>query len=261
MRPACAMFVCCLLWSQPLHAVNQVSIHDVASRPGVTIRVLVIKPERHVATILLFPGGNGRVSFKPDGSTGYRGFPVRRPELFARQGFMTAVINVASDTPVGHFFRDGATHREDIRRVIAFLRKEANVPLWLLGHSAGSTSVANAAITLRDADFAGIVLISSENGKPDLRSGNLDALNIEEITLPALVVHHEQDDCAYTLFRNIPQLMARLNRSSRSELMSFKGGGPVAGDSCGSLHYHGFPGLEQEVATRIGEWIKASPRQ
>lgn len=261
MRPACAMFFYCVVWSQLLHAANQVSIHDVATRPGVTVRVLEIKPERYVATILLFPGGNGRVSFQPDGSTSYRGFPVRRPELFAQQGFMTAVIGVASDTPFRHFFRDDAAHREDIRHVMAFLRQEANVPLWLLGHSAGSTSVANAAITLRDADPAGIVLISSENGKPDLRSGNLDVLNIEEITVPALVVHHEQDDCAYTLFRHIPQLMARLKRSIRSELMSFRGGGPVAGDSCSSLHYHGFPGLEQEVATRIGEWIKALPKQ
>lgn len=260
-RPTGVLFFLCMLWSQLLQAANQISIHEVATRPGVTVRLLLIEPERPVATLLLFPGGNGRVSFQPDGTTGYRGFPVRKPELFAQLGFMTAVINVASDAPVTHFHRDGAAHQEDIRHVMAFLRKRANAPLWLLGHSAGSTSVASAAITLRNAPPAGIVLVSSENGKADSRSGYLDILKMEEIALPTLVVHHEQDECPYTQFRNIPPLMARLQRSTRSELLSFKGGGPVSGDSCGSLHFHGFPGLESQVATRIGEWIKSALKQ
>ncbi len=258
LRVACLMLSACALQPQALFAENLVSVRDVATRPGVTVRVLVIKPERPIATILLFPGGAGRVSFQPDGSTGYRGFPVRKPELFAQQGFMTAVINAASDAPAKHFFRDTAAHADDIRHVIAFLRKEADVPLWLVGHSAGSTSVANAAIKLRDEGSVGIVLISSENGKPDLRSGNLDGLNIERITVPTLVVHHEQDECEYTLFINARRLMGRLKKAVKSELISFKGGGPASGDPCGSLHYHGFPGLEQDVAPRIAEWIKAT---
>ncbi|MEQ1774652.1 MAG: alpha/beta hydrolase, partial [Burkholderiales bacterium] len=258
---SCLMLFGSAFWPQALGAENQISVHVVATRPGVTVQVLVIKPEKPVATILLFPGGAGRVSFQPDGSTSYRGFPVRKPELFVQQGFMTAVINASSDVPARHFFRDTATHATDIRHAIAFLRKQANIPLWLLGHSAGSTSVANAAISLSDEGFAGIVLISSENGKPDLRSGYLDKLSIEEITVPTLIVHHEQDECEYTLFTNAQQLMARLKKASKSELISFKDGGPVSGDKCGSLHYHGLPGLEQEAASRIADWIKSARKQ
>lgn len=69
-----------------------------------------------------------------------------------------------------------------------------------MGHSAGSTSVVNAAVALRGEGVAGIVLISSENGKPDRRSGYLDELKVEEITLPTLAVHHEQDECACTQY-------------------------------------------------------------
>jgi len=76
-----------------------------------------------------------------------------------------------------------------------------------------------------------------------------------------LVVHHEQDECEYTLFINAQRLMGRLKKAAKSELISFKGGGPVSGDKCGSLHYHGFPGLEQEVASRIAAWIKAHLKQ
>lgn len=251
----------CALWPQSINAQNAISIHEVATRPGVTVSVLMHSPEQPIATVLLFPGGNGRIRFQPDGSTSYRGFPVHKPELFAQRGFVTAVINVASDVPAGHFLRITAAHADDIRHVIAFLRKETNIPLWLVGHSAGSTSVANAGISLRNEGLAGIVLISSENGKPDLRSGYLDRLNIEEIALPTLVVHHEQDECDYTLFVNARRLMGRLKKAARSELISFKGGGPVSGDKCGSLHYHGFPGLEQEVASRIADWIKVNLKQ
>lgn len=261
LRVACLALSACALRPQALLAENQIFVRDVATRPGVTVPVLVIKPERPIATILLFPGGAGRVTFQLDGSTGYRGFPVRKPELFAQQGFVTAVISAASDAPTTHIFRETAAHADDIRHVIALLRKEANVPLWLVGHSAGSVSVANAAINLRDEGIAGIVLISSKNGKPDPRSGNLDGLNIESITVPTLVVHHEQDECAYTQFINARRLMGRLKKAGKSELISFKGGGPVGGDPCGSLHYHGFPGLEQDVAPRIAEWIKATLRQ
>lgn len=251
----------CMLWPCSLMADHHVAVHNVATRPGVTVPVLMIKPEKPVATILLFPGGAGRVTFQPDGSTGYRGFPLRKPELFTQLDFVTAVINAASDIPATHFFRNTATHAEDIRHVVAFLRKQSDLPLWLVGHSAGSTSVAHAAITLKDEGIAGIVLISSENGKPDRRSGYLDPLRIEQITLPTLVVHHEQDECEYTLFANAQRLIGRLKKSAKSELIALRGGGPVSGDACGSLHYHGFPGLEQEVASRISDWIRAPPRR
>ena len=180
---------------------------------------------------------------------------LRPGALFAQQGFMTAVINAPSDRP-SHFRRDTAAHAEEVRHVMAYLRKEANITLWLVGHSAGSTSVANAAINLRDAGPGGIVLISSENGKPDPRSGNLDGLNIEEITVPALMVHHTQDACEYTLYRNAQRLTGRLKKVIKSELIPFTGGGPVGGDACGSLNHHGFPGIEHVVAYRIGDWIK-----
>lgn len=248
-------------WVATAHGTDRIAIHEIPTRVGVSVPVMVITPEKPSAAILLFPGGNGRVTYHSDGSTGYRGFPVRKPGLFAQQGFLIAVMNTSSDTPPRHFFRDSSSHTEDIHHVIAFLRKETDKPLWLVGHSAGSTSVANAAIQLRNAGITGIVLISSENGKPDLRSGYLDKLNVGEITVPTLVVHHEQDECEFTLFENAQKLMRRLNKSVKAELVAFNGGGPVSGDRCGSLHYHGFPGIEQEVAARIAGWIKATINQ
>jgi len=259
MKPAALL--CCALWPIAVCAAEEIRVHDVPTRPGVTVSVLVIKPERPLATLLLFPGGTGRVSFRPDGTTTYRGFPVRNPHLFVQQGFVTAVINAPSDrlpNPAMHFFRDTAAHAEEVRQVIALLRKEANVPVWLVGHSAGGISVANSAIRLRDGGPDGIVLMSAVAGKYYRYSTSVDGLDIERITVPVLVLNHEEDECEWTQLRNARLLMERLKKAPRSELMSFKGGGPVEGDVCGSLHYHGFPGIEQEVVSRIADWIKTT---
>jgi pimeloyl-ACP methyl ester carboxylesterase len=252
---------CLTLWPIALYGENSISVHDIPTRPGVTVSVLLVKPEQPVATILLLPGGVGRISFQPDGSTGYSGFPVRKPALFAEQGLAAAVIKPPTDrlpNPAMTFFRTSEAHAEDLRYVIAVLRKETGVPVWLVGHSNGTTSAANAAIRIRGGAPDGIVLISSKVGKRDQWDPVLDFIDVEQITVPTLVVHHELDECEFTLFRNTPSLMARLKKATKAELISFKGGGPVQGDACRSLHYHGFPGIEQEVTSRIADWIKST---
>jgi len=253
------LLIACTISHQAARAANEVSMHELATRPGVTVQVMLIKPEQAVGMLLIFPGGNGLVTFNRDGTTGYRGFPVKNPAIFARHGFVVAVINAPSDQP-SYFRRDSRAHTEDVARVLEFLRQQSDQPLWLVGHSAGSTSVANVAIELRAQRPMGIVLMSSENGRSDTRSGYLDPLKIEDINLPVLVIHHRQDECPFTLFSNAQKMSQRLKSSPRTELLSFSGGGPVTGDTCGSLHYHGYPGIEEEVAARVAAWIKAQPK-
>jgi hypothetical protein len=40
-------------------------------------------------------------------------------------------------------------HSEDIDAVVKFLKKQANIPIWVIGSSSGSTSAANAGINLK----------------------------------------------------------------------------------------------------------------
>jgi hypothetical protein len=70
-----------------------------------------------------------------------------------------------------------------------------------------------------------------------------------------LVVHHEQDACRWCLYRDVPRLMNRLAPVPRKELIAFRGG-DNHGDPCEALSYHGYNGLENEVVSRIGGWIK-----
>ena len=77
---------------------------------------------------------------------------------------------------------------------------------------------------------------------------------LEKLTVPVLVVHHEQDACRVCLFRDMPRLMEKLAAVPRKELMTLRGG-ENQGDPCEALAYHGFNGLEAEVVGRITAWI------
>jgi pimeloyl-ACP methyl ester carboxylesterase len=242
---------------------SEVSVKDIPTRAGVTQRVLLIKPEKPVASVVLFAGGNGLVAIGADGRPGRGGnFLVRSREHFAREQLLVAVVDAPSDRidgPALDFFRQSAEHAHDIAQVIALLRQEAKVPVWLVGTSRGTTSVANVAIRLRENGPDGVVFTASMVGADRER---LPAMAIETIRVPVLVVHHEEDQCKYCLYSDVPGLMTGLKGAPKLELIAFKGGGPVRGDPCLAFHYHGFVGIEEQVVRRIADWIKAqsSPR-
>ena len=79
---------------------------------------------------------------------------------------------------------------------------------------------------------------------------------LEKITIPVLVVHHEQDDCKHCRFALIPALMAKLTATPRKELLTFRGGKNI-GDACQAQAYHGFNGIESEVVTAVAKWIRS----
>ncbi len=261
-RWACALAnVMCagLLWGcGSVYAQHDISVHKLATRAGVTLEILLIKPPEPVATILFFPGGGGRIRFAADGSTSFQGYPARNPVLLAIQGLLTAVMGAPSDLPSGPQVRDSPELAEDVRHVMDFLRSQTALPIWLVGHSSGTTAVANAAIRLNNQGMAGLVLMSSKTGRPDTRTGYLDILKLNAISVPVLVVSHKDDACSYTLHTHAVRLVRRFSKAPKAELMTFRGGGPAEGDPCGSRHFHGFPGLANKVSARMAQWIRVA---
>ncbi len=233
---------------------------DVPSRPGVTQRILVLEPERPRAAIVLFAGGHGGLQIAPDGSLtwGKGNFLVRSRQLFASHELLVAVMDAPSDRqqpPHLSGFRQTREHVTDIKAVIAWLRQQADVPVWLIGTSRGTQSVAFVATQLARGDGGpdGIVLTSTIlTDKPDSRP--VPAMALRQITIPTLVVHHKQDGCDLCRYADLPKLMDGLTRTSRKELLAFDGG-TSRGDPCEALAYHGFNGLEQDVVARIAAWI------
>ncbi|MPM16373.1 hypothetical protein SDC9_62752 [bioreactor metagenome] len=241
-------------------AQTTTKVVDVPTRAGVTDRILYISPPDPKATLLLFPGGHGGLQIFPNGSLkwGEGNFLVRTRQLYADQGVAVAVVDAPSDRqspPYLGGFRQKPEHAADIKALIAWARANANGPVWLLGTSRGTQSVAYAATELQGPDAPdGIVLSSSILSDPKGRP--VPAMPLGKIKLPVLVEHHEQDACEHCSYADLPALMNKLGNAPRKELLSFKGG-QNTGDPCEAFAYHGFNGLEAEVVKQTVDWILA----
>jgi pimeloyl-ACP methyl ester carboxylesterase len=234
----------------------------IPTRPGVTGAFLLVRPSgAPVASVVLFAGGNGLLALG-SGKLGLAGnFLVRNRGRFASQGMLVAVIDSPSDHPGGlDGFRTGAAHAEDVRAVIAALRQEASVPVWLIGTSMGTVSAANGAARLTAGGPDGIVLTSTVTRVGRERIETVGDVPLAEIRVPTLIVHHKNDACKATPYADTPSLLRDLKQAPKRELLAFDGGDSPRSGPCEAFAAHGYVGLDAEVVTAIVSWIKATPR-
>lgn len=238
----------------------------IDTRPGVSLAFMLIEPVKPEAAVLLFAGGDGRLKLSPpfhSSPAGYgalrNNFLVRSRQLFAQAGMLVAVVDAASDFQGADGLlgeRAGRKHAEDIGAVIAYVRRRAAVPVWVVGTSRGTISAANAAAQLGKDAPAGVVLTAVVTQASRHRPQTVYDVRLERIRLPVLLVHHKNDTCAVSPVAGAADLERRLKNAARVELLSFQGGEAARGEACGALSPHGFLGIEREVVGAIAAWIK-----
>ncbi len=233
---------------------------DIPTRPGVMQRMVLLSPPQPKAAVVLLPGGHGGLQIFANGSMkwGDGNFLVRTRQLFAAQGLAVAVVDAPSDRQVPPFlagFRQTPEHVADMRAVIAWMRENYRVPVWLVGTSRGTQSVAYVATELSGVDAPDGIVLSSTILSDD-KGRSVLAMPLDKIHIPTLVVHHEQDGCAHCPFSKIPALMEKLQNAADKQLLSFQGG-ENKGDPCAAFAYHGFNGLESDVVRKTAAWILA----
>lgn len=74
--------------------------------------------------------------------------------------------------------------------------------------------------------------------------------------MPALVVHHQEDECKTTPVSGAKDIKAALTGAKASEFIVVTGG-DRKGDPCEGDSHHGFLGIEKKVADAIAAWIKS----
>lgn len=251
------LFLACAAQAYGQVAQNAV---DVPTRPGVTQRMLVLSPPQPKAAVILFAGGHGGLQIFPNGTFrwGEGNFLVRTRQLFADQGLLAVIVDAPSDRqspPYLSGFRQTPEHAADIKAVIAWLRTRAKIPVWLVGTSRGTQSAAYIALQLDGPEGPdGLVLTSTILS--DRKSRPVPDMELDQLHVPVLVVHHEQDGCKLCSFSLISALMQRLERAPKKQLLAFQGG-ENRGDPCEAYAYHGYNGIEREVVTQIAAWILA----
>ena len=246
------------------HAAAQTAsrVVDIPTRAGVTQRLLVLTPPEPKAVAILFAGGHGGLQIYSGGDMqfGKGNFLIRTRQLFADQGVQVVIVDTPSDRqspPYLSGFRQTPEHLADIKAVIAWSRTQNDLPVWLVGTSRGTQSAAAVAVATSGdkAGPDGLVLTSSiMQEAPGYRA--VPDMPLDKLTIPVLVVHHEQDGCRSCLFSNVPAMMDKLTAAPRKQLLTFKGGNN-RGDPCEALAYHGFNGLEADVVAQTAGWMLA----
>jgi hypothetical protein len=119
---------------------------SVRTPRGAKQAFILVRPEKPVAAVILFAGGHGALGLRSASSMrwGAGNFLVRSRKLFADQNLMVAVIDAPSDKQDGMnaIFRMSRSHADDIGAVAAYLKKQAAIPVWLVGTSMGTFSAA-----------------------------------------------------------------------------------------------------------------------
>lgn len=249
-----------VLWFFVTLAFGQAAptVVDIPTRPGVTQRLLVLAPPSPKAAVILFAGGHGGLQIVADGSFGWGkgNFLIRSRQLFVDQGLLTVVIDAPSDRQSPPFlagYRQGPEHAADVQAVIAWVRQQAGLPVWLVGTSRGTQSIAAVATRLSRADGPdGLVLTSTILTDP--KAPAVPAMALDKLSIPVLVAHHELDGCSHCAYGEIPNLMQKLSALPRQQLLSFRAG-ISRGDPCEAMAYHGFNGIEREVVGQIAGWM------
>ena len=233
------------------------------TRPNVTETVVAVRPSgKPTATLVVFVGGAGKLDLTP------RGLPRDTPSLFVKRraqladrGFVVALLDAPSDRPVEGLlgFRTSREHSVDVGAVIARLRHDDAVPVWLVGMSMGTVSAASAAARLGRNGPDGLVLISSVTRTHPYMRESLGDVPLESIRVPILIVHHRHDECETAQYDDASALPRRLVGAKRVELVTLDGGPPPRGLPCGPESPHAFLGIEDALIDRLASWITRTP--
>jgi hypothetical protein len=249
-----------LAWTAEARGETPAKVVDIDTRPNVTQRMLVLPPEKPKAIAILLAGGHGGLQITASGSFGWGkgNFLVRSRELFATQGLMVVLVDAPSDRqrpPYLSGFRGTKQHVTDLKAVIAWCRKQADLPVWLVGTSRGTESAAYAATWLTGNEGPdGLVLTSTILS--DTKEFSVPVLELDRIKIPVLVVHHVNDGCSHCPYGSISTVMDKLTAATKKQLFAVQGG-TTRGDPCEAYSYHGFNGIEPEVVKKIAGWMLA----
>ena len=254
--PAAALFAAACASAQELVTLQ--------TRPGASesffIAAMGKREPRAVA--LLLSGGGGNINLRrEDGEIrfGATNFLPRSRREFIRNGIVPFIIDNPSDqhgpTGMSDAFRASREHAQDMRAVVREAKARfPGLPVFLVGTSRSTLSAASLGLALGD-DLSGVVLSSSlfyEGGRPGARPA-LAAFDWSRMRVPLLVVHHRNDACRATPYRDAALLAARF------PLISVKGGKPPESGPCEPLAAHGYFGKEAQTVDAIAAWMLKRP--
>ena len=207
--------------------------------------------------IALFPGHPGILKLEEvDGKPQHeqRGnFLVRSRRHWLDAETLVALIDAPSDewTSFTQDFRGTPRYGSDVAFLLGEISGRFDVKDWtLVGTSEGSISAFH--VARMNPKLAQRVILTSSLFSATRNGSGLTGARFGELTMPLLWVHHQDDPCQYTSYRDA----RRYAEKTMSPLVTVRGGGPEKGGACQAFTAHGFVGMERAVVLAMRAWVK-----
>lgn len=225
----------------------QGQVFDVPHQDEAPTRTLLASTPKPQAVVLLFQGGGGLAGITDDGSVKSKHTFVRSLNLWAQYGIDTVLVD--SPYNLGHTknnLRGRQDHLNRVDEVVRFYKAKLNLPVWIFGHSMGSSTATYYANEFDSSGkkIAGIIIAGT------ISSAYLN----QDVEIPVLGIHHQQDDCRVTPVSATSSIIDGRPPKFISKLEIIDGG-ISEGGVCDSFAYHGFNQTEPEFIKRAAQFI------
>lgn len=207
--------------------------------------------------VALFPGYPGIMRLREEeGQPRFelRGnFLVRSRRHWLDEETLVVVVDAPSDQweTFDHWFRERSRYGADVAVLLNQVTQQYGVEDWtFVGTSEGSVSAFHAA--RMNPGLARRVILTASLFRATRNGPGLSRVSWENLPAPVLWVHHEDDPCPFTSYRDAK----RFAEKSRSPLVTVRGGGPERGEACQAFTAHGFVGVERETIGAMRSWVK-----
>jgi hypothetical protein len=223
-------------------------VFDVPHSDEAPTKTLLVQPSKPRALVLLFPGGGGKAGISDSGTVRSRHTFVRSLDMWGEYGI--AAVLVDSPYDLGDLRRGNLRGRQDhltrVDEVVKFYKAKFGLPVWIFGHSMGSSTATYYANELGASKgvLSGIIIAGT------IYSASLN----DEVDLPVLGIHHAYDGCAGTPVVATSRIIQGRPSQYVSQLEIIEGG-ISEGGVCESFAYHGFNQTEPEFVKRAAQFI------
>lgn len=250
-----------------LHAGEKIEekVLEVEGRDDASIKFLYIKHPEPVAHVIFFPGGRGHIELS-DGMFGasvgqkyQNAFSFSSRKMWSKEGISAAILETPSDRGprMGNGFRESSDYRDDIAAVIDRMKQDADVPVWLIGHSRGTIGATAQTINLGNNKVNGLIISAGITaGKPV--DTYIPDMQLENIQVPVLVMYAANDKCdEYTPISDAQVIADKLVNAPRVSVI-YPEGARKGGHPCRSESAHSYLGIREKVISQVAEFIKAN---
>lgn len=239
------------------------SVVEVSGRPDTSIKFVYTKNPNPTAHVVFFPGGVGYMGVS-DGMFGVsfgnykKDLSINTRNMLQEKGFSVAIVDTPSDRgPRMGGFRESQEYGEDVKAVIARLKKDADVPVWLYGHSRGTVAAAAQTINLGENVVNGLVLSASIAAGKRVDT-YVPEIPLHKIAVPVLVMSAENDRCEEWSPKSAAEIIAAKLSNSPNVSLVYPEGARDFGDICKVESAHSYYGIQDKVTDIVANFIAAN---